>query len=84
MIGKALGMFALALVSMQATAQSCFRDGMVWKSWISGTTDGLGTGRVEVSVIDGVETVDGVTAMRLYVYDEGRESSRVLHAYLRA
>lgn len=83
MLRKTLGVLALALVSLQATAQSCFRDGMVWKSWISGTTDGLGTGRVEVSVIDGVETVDGVTAMRLYVYDEGEESLRALRAYIR-
>ena len=70
----------LAMVSVFASAQSYFKDGIVWKSALWATPESQVF--TETTYLDGTEKVDGYEAFKMYSYTEGNGEPE-LFAYIR-
>lgn len=71
---------ALAWVSMFTSAQSYFKDGVVWRAvgWVIGDKKIV----YENTSLDGTENVDGYEALKMYNFYEGI-TQREFYAYIR-
>lgn len=75
-------MLVLAMLPVLAMAQSYFVDGMRWKTRTYPCCP-LDKESVYVTTLEGEETIDGYTALKMYSENEDEPSSRVLKAYIR-
>lgn len=75
-----LSTLLLTMVSVFVSAQSFFKDGMVWKSSLWATPESpIFT---EKTYLNGTETVDGHEALKMYCYTEGYGEPEMF-AYIR-
>lgn len=72
----------MAILSVVAFGQTCFKDGTVWKTKVFYDAD-PSVDLVEISKLDGTETVGGYEAMKMYCEYENKPDSKYLAYYVR-
>lgn len=83
---KSLAIIALsAMTALTANCQLHFKDGMEWKTLLSGTTEPIPTTALETVTLEGDTTVNGFKAMKMYVQtvSETHNSGKELAAPIR-
>lgn len=76
-------LLAMAMLPVLAMAQSYFVDGTKWKTRTYPCCSLDGDGSVYITTLEGEETIDGYTALKMYSESEDDPSSRTLKAYIR-
>lgn len=74
---------ALIMLPMFTTAQSYFKDGMIWETQVFSTSEPTPQSVIETNFIDGTEPVDGYTALKMYGHDDNGASTSTLKGYIR-
>lgn len=72
----------MAILSVVAFGQTCFKDGTVWKTEAFNDAN-PSEHLVEISKLEGTETVDGYEALKMYTEYENRPGSKYLAYYIR-
>lgn len=71
---------ALAMMPMQVSAQSYFKEGTIWKSeWVSGD----GKLVKETDYLKGPEMVDGYETYKMYSYYDNKKQTTTFYGYVR-
>lgn len=72
----------MAILSVVAFGQTCFKDGTVWKTKVFYDAD-PSVDLVAISKLEGTETVGGYEALKMYCENENKPDSKYLAYYIR-
>lgn len=76
-------LIAIVFLPLLSFGQTCFTNGMEWRTQLVNTADPEGKGSVEISSLEEPLQLDGYDALKMYRMNENEPSSKAMGYYIR-